>query len=193
MSLLVLPAPAGTTTPAALLAAVLRDAGVPGVGAEARVVRRCVTCGEPGHGKPEVPAALAAGWHVSLAHTATWLVVAASDGGPVGVDVEQVAAVAAHPVADVLLSPDERAAGHLEDAAALTRTWVRKEALLKATGHGLAVPPSSVTLRAPGGDPGLLVWDVPDAAVPRPVAWSETTLGDGDRLALVTAVALAPS
>lgn len=173
-----------------LLAAVLREVGVD-VDGPVVVVRRCAVCGSTEHGKPEVAAALAAGVHVSLAHTRNRTHVAAARG-PVGVDVEEIDAVAAHPVADVLLSPGERAAGHPLDAESLTRTWVRKEALLKATGHGLHVPPSAVTLSLPGdGEPRLLAWDGP-GPTPVPVEWDES-LGTGLYLptALTTAVVLA--
>ncbi|WP_165350439.1 4'-phosphopantetheinyl transferase family protein [Xylanimonas protaetiae] len=176
----------------ALLVAVLCEAGVD-VGEPVALVRRCRVCGSTEHGKPEVAAALAVGVHVSLAHTRRRLVAAAARG-PVGVDVEDVAAVAAHPVADVLLSDAERAAGHPLDAESLTRTWVRKEALLKATGHGLHVPPSAVTLSLPGdGEPRLLGWDGPGVA-PVPGAWTEERSdGLGLPASWVCAVALRPT
>jgi 4'-phosphopantetheinyl transferase len=41
---------------------------------------------------------------------------------------------------------------------ALFRYWTRKEALLKATGHGLAVSPASITVSSPCHAPALLVW-----------------------------------
>ena len=181
----------GEATASHLMAAVLREAGVI-VPEPVELVRRCVVCGSSDHGKPEVPAALAAGVHVSVAHTRTRIHVAAARG-PVGVDVEEVDAVAAHPVADVLLSPAERAAGHPLDAESLTRTWVRKEALLKATGHGLHVPPAAITLSLPGaGEPRLLAWEGP-GPVPVVADWSED-LSFGGQLptALSSAVVLAP-
>lgn len=116
--------------------------------------RRCRTCGGTGHGKPELPSALAAGLHVSVSSAPGLLAVALSDEGPVGVDVESVGAVAAAPVADVLLHPREpapAAPGHL------ARTWVRKEAVLKATGHGLVVAPSELAVSGPDERPALLL------------------------------------
>uniref|UniRef100_UPI000A3F72D0 4'-phosphopantetheinyl transferase family protein n=1 Tax=Cellulosimicrobium cellulans TaxID=1710 RepID=UPI000A3F72D0 len=109
--------------------------------------------GATGHGKPELAAALAAGLHVSVSTAPGLLAVAVSDEGPVGVDVESVAAVGAAPVADVLLHPREAAAG----PRALARTWVRKEALLKATGHGLVVPPAELVVAGPDEPPALLL------------------------------------
>ncbi|WP_162616505.1 4'-phosphopantetheinyl transferase family protein [Xylanimonas allomyrinae] len=174
-----------------LLADVLRQVGVD---APVTLVRRCRVCGSHAHGKPEVAAALAVGVHVSLAHTSARTAVVAATG-PVGVDIEDVDAVAAHPVAGVLLSPAEHEAGHPLDAESLTRTWVRKEALLKATGYGLHVPPSAVTLSLPGaGEPRLLGWAGPGAA-PVPVAWDEgrcTRAGLPTALTAVVVLAGAP-
>jgi 4'-phosphopantetheinyl transferase len=116
-------------------------------------VRRCRTCGAAGHGKPELPAALAAGLHVSVSTAPGLVAVAVCDEGPVGVDVESVAAVAAAPVADVLLHPREPVPVTPRD---LARTWVRKEALLKATGHGLVVAPGELVLTGPHEAPALL-------------------------------------
>ncbi len=182
--------PASAGYPAArsrLLADALAAAGLDGVDA-GTLVRRCRACGGTGHGKPEVPAALAAGWHVSVAHTATRLAVAVADA-PCGVDVEDVAAVGRAPVAAVLLAPEEaRRGADGADAEALARVWVRKEALLKATGHGLAVEPSRIVLGPPGEPPVVRRWDLPG---PPPVraTWFESVLPAAPR-ALVAAVAL---
>ena len=45
--------------------------------------------------------------------------------------------------------------------------WVRKEAVLKATGHGLRIPPDQVEVSGPGEDPALLGWplDIDPASV----------------------------
>ncbi len=185
--------PGGPTSPgypaarARLIAGALAAVGLDGLDT-GTLVRRCRTCGGTDHGKPEVAAALAAGWHVSVAHTATRLAVAVADA-PCGVDVEDVAAVGRAPVAAVLLAPDEAPRSQdRPDAEALARVWVRKEALLKATGHGLAVEPSRITLGPPGEAPALLRWDGPG---PRPhrTVWFESVLAEAPR-ALVAAVAL---
>ncbi|GAA1716787.1 hypothetical protein GCM10009809_11050 [Isoptericola hypogeus] len=183
----------------ALLRAALAAAGLDlGAGAgDVGLRRRCTTCGAADHGKPEVPAALAAGLHVSVAHTATRLAVAVA-GSPCGVDVEDVAAVARAPVAGVLLGPRERRRerrpGGEPSAEGLARTWVRKEALLKATGHGLAVDPARIVLGPPDAPPRLRRWDGPGPA-PRPAAWVEEVLDADDAgapvpHAVLTAVAL---
>jgi uncharacterized glyoxalase superfamily protein PhnB len=43
-------------------------------------------------------------------------------------------------------------------AAAFVRYWVRKEAVLKATGHGLSVPPRRLTVSPPDAPAALLSW-----------------------------------
>ena len=47
-----------------------------------------------------------------------------------------------------------------EAASALTllRYWTRKEALLKATGDGLAVDPATITVTPPEAPPALVAW-----------------------------------
>ncbi|GAA1975824.1 hypothetical protein GCM10009718_09950 [Isoptericola halotolerans] len=189
--------PGGRTSPAyrdvrtALLDSVLTAAGLDLGGAVAVLRRRCLTCGGTDHGKPEVPAALAAGWHIGVAHTATRVVVAASGAGPCGVDVADVDAVARAPVAPVLLAPEERADAGAESVERLARTWVRKEALLKAVGHGLAVDPASVVLDGEQRAPRVVRWAGPGRA-PVPAAWVEDDLPAtlGVPRALVSAVAL---
>ena len=111
---------------------------------------RTCRCGEQ-HGKPT----LRGGPGFSLTHAGDLVGVAVHDD-PVGLDVEQerplsdLAAMAAH-----ACSPTETAA----DPAAFFTLWTRKEALLKATGDGLATPMSSITL----GPSGLVGWVGPGA------------------------------
>ncbi|MCL8253252.1 hypothetical protein AERO_17850 [Aeromicrobium fastidiosum] len=88
-----------------------------------RVVRACRTCGSDRHGQPRVvrePGA--ARVFVSLARSRGRAVVAVTDVGDVGVDVEEAGPAA----------PDD-----LVD-------WVRAESLVKATGHGLTIDPASL-------------------------------------------------
>lgn len=89
----------------------------------------CTACGGP-HGKPyarEAP-------EFSLSRSGRWGLIALADR-PVGVDLE-VRRVLERPLPD-LLAPGETSGDEL-------RTWVRKEALLKATGTGLTAPLSSI-------------------------------------------------
>ncbi|MEO6822676.1 MAG: 4'-phosphopantetheinyl transferase superfamily protein [Candidatus Nanopelagicales bacterium] len=115
----------------------------------------CPECSSTEHGRPyarigsEGPAP-----HVSLSRGGGIVVVAVTDAGPVGVDVEPSWAASFAGFDQVVLHPAERADGD----AARTRTWVRKESLLKATGDGLRVDPREVRLSTPWEPPAVLDW-----------------------------------
>jgi 4'-phosphopantetheinyl transferase len=78
------------------------------------------------------------------------VVVAATEAGPVGVDVERTAAVDFAGFDAVALTAVERdriaALDPAKRSLARAMAWVRKEALLKATGSGLMVEPGQVEL-----------------------------------------------
>lgn len=101
------------------------------------IVRACRGCGSDRHGKRQVvvPAGSPA-VHLSLSRSGGRAVVAVTDAGPVGVDLEHVRA------------------GATDDLVA----WVRAESLVKATGHGLTIDPATLDvphrtldLNAPAG------------------------------------------
>jgi 4'-phosphopantetheinyl transferase len=76
-------------------------------------------------------------------------------------------AVTRSSLADVLLSPRERAAASPPNGLDLAGIWCAKEAILKSTGDGLRVDPRNLTLaprRVPGFGPALESW--PGAAAP---------------------------
>ncbi|MGW4164952.1 4'-phosphopantetheinyl transferase family protein [Streptomyces sp. NPDC004788] len=110
------------------------------------------------HGKPYLADAPV---QFSLSHSGELVAVALSLGAPVGVDVERVPEPSAELPLPVL-SPAERAAydrvPEPERAAAFTTYWVRKEAVLKATGEGLRVDPARLTVAAPDRPAELLGW-----------------------------------
>lgn len=94
-------------------------------------------------------------FHTSLSHADGCVALAASVIGPVGIDIEPAArAIAVRDIAAAICHPAEAAALSGLDAAAhaaaLLDLWVRKEALLKAAGIGLARAMSS--FRANGGE-----------------------------------------
>lgn len=133
--------------------------------------RRCTTCGSERHGKPSVVDA--AGWHFSLSYTPGVAVVAVTEGTEVGVDVEDLTDADFEGFAGATLAADEALGfealeGH-DLLVARARVWARKEAVLKATGHGLVVDPSEVLVSGPRESPALVDWR---ATEPRPSAIS---------------------
>jgi 4'-phosphopantetheinyl transferase len=118
---------------------------------QVRVDRQCATCGRP-HGKPSLGAGAP---QVSISHSGDWVALAACRDAPVGVDVEHAArptdyaALATH-----VLGPAEAPAA--TDEAAFLRYWVRKEALVKATGDGIGAGLRQVTVTPPGEPARLL-------------------------------------
>ncbi|KQY44579.1 hypothetical protein ASD18_13850 [Cellulomonas sp. Root137] len=118
--------------------------------------RRCPRCGSRAHGRPSaswrsVPddAHWTAVPHLSLARTAGTVVVVTTRTDEVGIDVERRTDHVFDGFDEVVLAADE--ARGVDDEARL-RTWVRKEAVLKAVGRGLDVDPRSLVL-GPGGEP----------------------------------------
>ncbi|WP_439691762.1 4'-phosphopantetheinyl transferase family protein [Curtobacterium sp. SP.BCo] len=121
----------------ALLAAVASATGVDV--AAVRAGRVCPRCGGTDHGRPWATVdGSAVG--VSLART-TGVVALAVGPGELGVDVEGVARVAAHPLDAFTERELDRAAGDPRRIAAL---WAAKEAVLKRDGRALRVDPRSV-------------------------------------------------
>lgn len=100
--------------------------------------RTCAHCGHPTHGKPFLPGSAL---DFSLSHAGDRVALAVSERAQVGVDVERRDEPTAG-LAPLVLHPDE----HARSDQALVRAWVRKEAVLKCTGHGLAVPMPSIHL-----------------------------------------------
>jgi 4'-phosphopantetheinyl transferase len=119
-----------------------------------RLDQRCARCGAQ-HGKPRLIAP-ASDLAFNLSHTHGLIALAVCRGRAVGIDVEWRGRAAAMPeLAPLLLAPAELEAldevPHARQDQVLLDCWVRKEALLKATGEGLNRDPRE--LRLPLGDP----------------------------------------
>jgi 4'-phosphopantetheinyl transferase len=129
--------------------------------AQLRLDRTCPECGQP-HGKPRL---VGGGPEFSLTHSGGLVGVAVAEV-PVGIDVEDLSRPGlGRAVEEETLTPAERAMLDGLDAdarhAGFLRLWTRKEALLKASGTGLSVPPHQVPVDPPGP---ARVWDLDPGA-----------------------------
>jgi 4'-phosphopantetheinyl transferase len=135
--------------------------------ATVRFAARCTTCGRS-HGKPHL-ADPYSDLELSLAHSGGRVVVAVARGVAVGVDVEEVSGSADDVALEgAVLSPVEQrvveALPSCERRSAFLRYWVRKEAVLKATGDGLALPPALLTVSRPDQPARVVHWGEPSRA-----------------------------
>ncbi len=133
------------------------------------------------HGKPLLVAS--AGWHFNISHADDRALIAVTQLGPLGVDIERLRDMPSlEQLARLVCSPQETALfQHLSPSVrsrAFFSLWTRKEAYLKATGEGLARPPRDVTvsflpeevpvLHGVRGDAlASLKWRLEDVVVPR--------------------------
>ncbi|GAA3582788.1 4'-phosphopantetheinyl transferase superfamily protein [Amycolatopsis ultiminotia] len=105
----------------------------------------CADCGKP-HGRPQVPGSDLV---LSISHSGNLIGLAATDGVPVGLDVETSNRTADPSLVEYALSPEEQQAvaglSDEERSAAFFVYWTRKEAVMKATGKGLKIPLQSIT------------------------------------------------
>ncbi|MGY0058371.1 4'-phosphopantetheinyl transferase family protein [Streptomyces sp. LZ34] len=137
--------------------------------AELRFTASCGRCGKA-HGKPVLvgsPLPL----ELSLSHSGRRVAVALALGTEIGVDIERVAeSYDEHLPSTVLAASERQALARLPEpdrTAGFTRYWCRKEAVLKATGHGLLVDPALLTVSPPDAPPRLEHWrDRPGPPVP---------------------------
>lgn len=156
-----------------------RHTGIPEQ--EQRFHRRCVLCGGP-HGKPRLltpgidPADLVAvnaldTPQVNLSYVGSRILLALREAGPVGVDVEHWDKTDFAGFGAVALTQAE--ARELLEFDVVDRSparatwWARKEAVLKATGHGLRVDALNLRVSAPDVPPVLLDWTDPEIARPQ--------------------------
>lgn len=153
------------------------------------IERHCARCGSGDHGKPQL-ADRSAGIHFSLAHSGRHVVVAVSRAAAVGIDVECLKPKADYrPMYRRTLTADEAVAfqaggGQPHD---FLRAWVRKEAVAKAVGTGIATPFHTFAVGERANVAALLTWPDDPSLVER------TTLadlpGDPDRPAAVAVLA----
>jgi 4'-phosphopantetheinyl transferase len=117
---------------------------------------RTCRCGDTTHGKPFVPRAAV---EFSISHAGARAVVALTEAGRVGVDVEHLGAPADAAMAEIMLTSHElqewRALPSAARQPGLLTYWTRKEAVLKATGEGLTRPLTDIVVAAPASVPAV--------------------------------------
>lgn len=141
-----------------------------------RFDRTCILCGGA-HGKPRLRGiGPAAGLephtlpHINFSYAGSYILLALSPVAPVGIDIEHCRATDFGGFATVALTPQEAAELVAIDPAerchAKATWWVRKEAALKATGHGLRVDTTAVRVTPPDQPPRIVDWTDPDVPCP---------------------------
>jgi phosphopantetheinyl transferase len=154
---------------------------------ELEVQRTCLICRDKTHGKPRVVTRGTSGSFCRLEINSTkacnqvWIAVARQR---VGIDAEPVERAAEKLVPDVALNLTERswcvAKRQMEDVRRLF-LWTRKEAVLKLTGHGISVPPSSIGVLSRPPIASELAQTV------QPWTWNFTHSAEGRRVAIASA------
>ena len=138
----------------------------------------CFDCGKP-HGKPKVD-----GLEVSISHSGDWVALAVTDRSPVGVDVEEVRDAEIDGLAGIAFSPAELATftsvPQGDRKGAFFTYWSRKEAVVKATGKGMSVPMSKLTLTAHDESPRVVASQADEVDIAT-VHMADLTPGDGYR------------
>ena len=127
-----------------------------------RFTTACARCGGP-HGKPALAGPGAGDVEFSISHSGDWAVVGVARGVQIGVDVERILpSIAELAATHGFLAPVERhvvlSLPFARRAFAVGRYWVRKEATLKASGDGLAVPPAALTVSPPAEPAAVLAY-----------------------------------
>lgn len=125
------------------------------------ISRRCERCGDPAHGKPQVPGSAIS---FSLSHSQSVAVVAVASDARVGVDIEAVRPRARLDALAARVLGSEEHADWLDvepgvQLRAFLERWTAKEAYLKAIGAGISVPLRDVPVEPEG-------WSVAKVASP---------------------------
>jgi 4'-phosphopantetheinyl transferase len=139
-----------------------------------RISRTCPKCRRP-HGKPRLTPPAPAPIELSVSHSGNRIAVEFAWGTAVGIDVEQLRSdVPVDELAPQVLTAQEaeqlRGFDGPERTAGFLTYWTRKEAVLKALGHGLTVDLRSFSVSGPGERPRLYSWP------PQPAIRTELSL-----------------
>ncbi len=138
----------------------------------------CFDCGKP-HGKPKV-----AGLELSISHSGDWVALALTEAAPVGVDVEEVRDADVDGLAGIAFSPAELTAfaqvPPAHKTGAFFTYWSRKEAVVKATGKGMSVAMSKLTLSGYDEAPRVVASTAAEVDIAA-VRMADLDVGDGYR------------
>ncbi|WP_159698619.1 4'-phosphopantetheinyl transferase superfamily protein [Arthrobacter sp. 18067] len=108
------------------------------------ITRRCPGCGSTDHGRTVLP-----GMSLSLSRSHGMVMAAVGPASAsVGADVERVPPGLFDGFDNYVLDPRTTAVLDKTDVPSRMRQWVAKEAVLKAAGLGLSIPPSAAQLVA---------------------------------------------
>jgi 4'-phosphopantetheinyl transferase len=126
-------------------------------------------------GKPGLAIrAAVGGWlDFNVSHAGAHALIALSDGGAVGVDIECRGPLAdRHGLEQLVLSPQERRM-EADQQLGFFERWVAKEAVLKAIGVGVGSDLQRLSVRAPGAEGGRRYrLDYAEPGWPRLGAWA---------------------
>ncbi len=134
-------------------AVLLRIAAAHSLGGEGwatAVSRTCDRCGRQ-HGRPRLPGTPL---YASVSHSSDLVVVATTAAGPVGVDVELIGGPPWQRLLSSVCTLEEQAC--VSTPTDFLTYWVRKEAIVKATGEGLRRELADVMVAPPDSSPSLL-------------------------------------
>lgn len=114
----------------------------------------CLICGSREHGRPRLCAPPGNDLDFNVSHAGKIAAIAVTRAAAVGLDVENHEQLQRgwKDVQELVVQPDD------DPSLNIWQFWTAKEAVLKLTGHGLALPMTSITLtRLPNGDSQALL------------------------------------
>jgi len=153
--------------------------------------RSCPSCGSVAHGKPFIDLPVERAIQFNITHSARRALIAIADR-PIGIDLEEndtAEPSTAQALYAVALAQEEReVVDHFFAEPALRRweilrDWVRKEAVIKALGAGLALAPNSFSLAKVGhvtiGSRSVNVEDISIRGGIAAIAWCDEVVTAG--------------
>lgn len=157
----------------------------------------CPDCGRS-HGKPRVvapPGFTGVLPELSISHSGNLVGVAVTAGVPVGLDVEQERDVEVDGLVRMTLSAAEQstwvAVPEADRDAAFFTYWSRKEAILKATGRGLSIAMTKVTV-TPWDQPPRVLASVASEVDSAGMRMAQLDAGSGYRACVAVIAGAAP-